>query len=209
MAITRINLNLDNLTCNSTSIGPFGDELQIVSELFDATTAQRVSLHKEAWVHTFQSGESVSSKVLWTFTIPPTWGVTAPWPDKLELDITINKIESFLQAQPIAQPPQPQPQGQPAAPPTQMHLTTPIGTVSFDPLAWIKAAANAPKQLLKLALESQLAFYAEPVDGKGIQQMQAQGGDIFQHAFNDKTPKQGKFGAYGSDFTIKYDLVAA
>jgi hypothetical protein len=208
MSITQIKLNLDKLHCNSTSIGPFGDELQIVSELFDTTTKPPQSLHKETWTHTFRDGETVGSKVLWTFDIPADWGKTKAWPDTMQLDITINKIESFLQAQPIAPQPQPQPQGQ-GAPPTQMHLTTPIGTLTFDPLAWIKAAVGAPKQLLKLALESQLAYYPELVDGKGIMKMQSQNGDIFTHAFADKSLKKQKFGAYGSDFTIEYALVAA
>ena len=213
MSITKINLNLNSLVCTSSSVGPGGDNLQIQTKLWDTTTPAGVILQPRQTFDcgSLNAGASIGSKVLWSYAIPGTWGTTAAWPDKMQLRMWINKIESFLQSVPT--PPAPPAPLAPAS--SNIVFTSPCGgPITLNPVGLITSIGNAlksvPANLLHLILESTLANYNDNVDGAGIQKMQASGGDIFTHAFVDSAAGKAKtFGAWGSSFTVDYPLVAA
>jgi hypothetical protein len=183
-------LNLDQLTCVSSSFGPGADEIVLQSRLMDISAKPYKDI--KSWdpangPWSLNTGGQILGKPLWHTPVPAN-----PFPDKIQLDVVMQKVEAFLQSSVVNIPNN---HG-------TVNITFTAPTIPGLAPASVNVSGNPLKALGSLIFENDnLGHWTAQIDGAGIKQLQA-GGIIYLH-----TSGQKSFGKWGSEFIIEYKLL--
>jgi hypothetical protein len=184
------HLQLEELICISSSFLPGADEIVVQSRLMDisGSTPTVIQGWEKSGPYKLNNGQKVSGKNLWVKPVPN------PAPDKVQLDVVMQKQEEFLQTS--------------QAPPINVHGNQNVNIVINGPTLpgvtqpSIQITGNPVKGILSVLFENDdLGHWTDKIQGPQIQLLQA-GGLIFLHSSGKRT-----FGKWGSEFTIEYKLV--